>query len=389
MADKFKLGAKRVIAANRLAANTGLSVLGQPAGVDLRAPPPHLEKIKAPVVIHVMDYDADRIRVADLTNDDLEDFLEKPRPSCSKVRWINVRGISFDVIRVLELHPLAVEDIFSHHHRRIKADFYDEHVFISTMMLALEKSEEEQNHSSPPPTRRTSSLMSVLGLNLKDRQRSSKTDAAPLESVSHGGEVAPSNGSAEDLPGSVVNAVDTSARSPSAGFVRQRSPLSQYTTSSSDAITSTTAPAKCDKTTSRRLSLKKVEDEPPMSPTPGTDFSKKLFGTRPYFSKLSPKARKALERPEAIVEQASFFLLKSGVVISIFQKEGSSVTDPIYGRVQRQNTMLRDKSDPSFLLHALVDSVSRSKGVGSLKEMQGCLHRAFERTLGLALVPFL
>jgi len=39
-----------------------------------------------------------------LTNDSLEEFLREERPSESKVRWINVDGISWDVIKVLSIH---------------------------------------------------------------------------------------------------------------------------------------------------------------------------------------------------------------------------------------------------------------------------------------------
>ncbi|CAG8458001.1 6813_t:CDS:2 [Diversispora eburnea] len=50
-----------------------------------------------------------------LTNKSLGDFLHKKRPEGGKVRWINVDGISWDVIKELalryDLHPLCVEDI--------------------------------------------------------------------------------------------------------------------------------------------------------------------------------------------------------------------------------------------------------------------------------------
>lgn len=64
---------------------------------------------------------------SDLSNDTLADFLQQPRPEWSKVRWINVQGLSWDVIQMLavayDLHPLSVEDIV-HIPQRIKADYF-------------------------------------------------------------------------------------------------------------------------------------------------------------------------------------------------------------------------------------------------------------------------
>ncbi|KAL6745645.1 hypothetical protein V8C86DRAFT_3150920 [Haematococcus lacustris] len=76
-----------------------------------------------------VDFSADRLSVRDgLTNSDLITFLDKERPQWSRVRWINIDGMSWDVIKALalkfDLHPLAVEDVI-HIPQRIKADFYD------------------------------------------------------------------------------------------------------------------------------------------------------------------------------------------------------------------------------------------------------------------------
>jgi hypothetical protein len=35
-----------------------------------------------------------------ITNSMLPSFLEEPRPSWSRVRWINIKGMSWDVIEV-------------------------------------------------------------------------------------------------------------------------------------------------------------------------------------------------------------------------------------------------------------------------------------------------
>lgn len=78
-----------------------------------------------------------------------------------KVRWINIGGISWDVLSALaikygqlgvyydscvwnepfdvaDLHPLALEDILHQHgHARSKADYYNKHLFLRVLCHAL------------------------------------------------------------------------------------------------------------------------------------------------------------------------------------------------------------------------------------------------------------
>ena len=53
--------------------------------------------------VTVIDYDQSSYQLTELNNESLEPFLKVDRPACSKVRWINVQGISFDVIKMLGL----------------------------------------------------------------------------------------------------------------------------------------------------------------------------------------------------------------------------------------------------------------------------------------------
>lgn len=48
--------------------------------------------------ITVVDFSQDTVEQEDFCNADFIKFLEKDRPSWSKVRWINVNGLSWDVI---------------------------------------------------------------------------------------------------------------------------------------------------------------------------------------------------------------------------------------------------------------------------------------------------
>jgi hypothetical protein len=81
--------------------------------------------------ITVADYSESQMNVHHLDNEGLIEFLKEPRPSWAKCRWINVNGLSWDVIQALgrykTLHSLALEDVFSsalNTKNRTKVDWY-------------------------------------------------------------------------------------------------------------------------------------------------------------------------------------------------------------------------------------------------------------------------
>ncbi|KAI5272888.1 hypothetical protein E4T47_03940 [Aureobasidium subglaciale] len=95
-----------------------------------------------PSQITAVDFSEDRIEQNELDNNSLGDFLNKPRPEWANCRWINVNGLSWDVIKLLgnhkKLHPLAIEDLM-HTGNRTKADWYPEHAFIIMTLQRLTK----------------------------------------------------------------------------------------------------------------------------------------------------------------------------------------------------------------------------------------------------------
>ena len=76
--------------------------------------------------ITVVDYSETDINIHELDNASLIKFLEKPQENWVKCRWINVNGISWDVVQALaqnkHLHTLAVEDVITANNRT-KADW--------------------------------------------------------------------------------------------------------------------------------------------------------------------------------------------------------------------------------------------------------------------------
>ncbi|KAJ6261912.1 hypothetical protein Dda_2711 [Drechslerella dactyloides] len=89
--------------------------------------------------ITTVDFGPEDMVTTELINETLPEFLERPRPRWATVRWINVNGLSWDVIKCLGqykgLHRLAIEDIMNPQ-SRTKADWYSDHALI---VLTLQK----------------------------------------------------------------------------------------------------------------------------------------------------------------------------------------------------------------------------------------------------------
>jgi Mg2+ and Co2+ transporter CorA len=68
----------------------------------------------------------------ELDNEGLVEFLKTPRADWATCRWVNVNGLSWDVIKSLgnehNLHRLAIEDLMNTR-SRTKADWYSDHAF--------------------------------------------------------------------------------------------------------------------------------------------------------------------------------------------------------------------------------------------------------------------
>jgi len=76
--------------------------------------------------ITVVDYSEDDLEMHDFYNEELIEFLKTPQEDWIKCRWINVNGLSWDVIQALaeykKLHRLAIEDLVNVENRT-KADW--------------------------------------------------------------------------------------------------------------------------------------------------------------------------------------------------------------------------------------------------------------------------
>jgi hypothetical protein len=189
--EKFRAAVHKVITLYRA---NGLSMLmangmyvGAEPGVDPRriAAEATYRDMIHPCRIEIVDYSAIRNIHCVMSKDEFIDLMdtgspEPPsKPPWAKVRWINICGLSWDVIKavsiaygelfvplyigkhltgVTDLHPLALEDVFHGHSRtRSKADYYTQHLFLQVLCHLLVKPQEEEDSSSTYNIERTTS----------------------------------------------------------------------------------------------------------------------------------------------------------------------------------------------------------------------------------------
>src|SRR5205823_4146898 len=97
------------------------------------------EQLNKRCEITVVDFSQDEMRMYHLDNDTLGPFLKREKDPWVTCRWINVNGLSWDVVRLLGnhkgLHRLSIEDLM-HSINRTKADWFSDHTYI---VLAMQK----------------------------------------------------------------------------------------------------------------------------------------------------------------------------------------------------------------------------------------------------------
>ncbi len=83
--------------------------------------------LSAPCEITIVDFSQDNLSIHHFDNETLSAFLERPRPKWAKCRWVNINGLSWDVIQAVgrfkNLHKLAIEDLMNTRNRT-KAEWF-------------------------------------------------------------------------------------------------------------------------------------------------------------------------------------------------------------------------------------------------------------------------
>ncbi|KAI6031228.1 hypothetical protein PISMIDRAFT_88428 [Pisolithus microcarpus 441] len=334
--DRFRACVKKVIHLQRtstLFARYGSA--GAEPGVDPRRRSAYLHygHIRENCIITLVDYSSVRASVGRMTNREfvslLNDRQAGEREGWVKVRWINICGVSWDVISTLalhyDLHPLAVEDVLHRRsHLRSKADYYPKHLFVR-----------------------------VLSHTLYDPDVPERNEA--LEDLASDSPDAEDSGGNSELLGEQIRRES----SPEPGFFAEKDD-STPTTSRADTPRPFRRKSSIMK---RRLAQGDVEDKP--GPPKGRTFwptavvSRKESAAR----KRREKAQLTLDelkkegRVHVKVQPVSVFLLRNGTVISIFSRDCVNFAEPIMARLQEPDTGVRMSADASLLVQSLLDLV--------------------------------
>ncbi|KAG2153526.1 uncharacterized protein EDB93DRAFT_221576 [Suillus bovinus] len=326
--DRFRACVRKVISMHRkTTALLGFGLAGAEPGVDPRRQSAyfHYAHIHERCEIQIADYSTVRSNFAKMDNERfvqmLNDEGSSEREPWVKVRWINVCGISWDVMSALALkyglHPLALEVILHKHgHTRSKMDYYSQHLFIHVLSHTLAsfsspnsytpEDEDLPRSSSPGP------------MTPGDYHEYFKDNDVHAESGDEGSEMHGSSAPATWRLGSTIR--------------------------------------------TRMLPKADTESVPRAREdglTPLTPATRKESASR----KRREKAQMILTdlkkagRVNVCIHPISIFLLRDGTVISVMPSDFIDFTGSIMARLRQPDTGLRASADPSLLVQSLLDLI--------------------------------
>jgi len=267
--------------------------------------------LNAPCDITVVDFSQDQFSIQRLDNETLEPFLQLAQPKWAKCRWINVNGLSWDVIQALgrhkNLHKLALEDIMNTRNRT-KAEWYPTHAFLILTLQKLVRlcdSENEDDDDSDAVSR-------VSGRSWSDNRSLSTR----LEKVLR----------RKKRPGHPE--LEKGVTGYPAGF--QGGPIRSQPTGLSDSSD-----------LSQLRTLQRYHAAPN---DPRTQFMER---------------HSALNSRDLAVacEQVAMFITHDNTIISFFELSAEDVEDPIVRRLQVNDTTLHESCDAFMVAQAIIDAI--------------------------------
>ncbi|CAN8096546.1 unnamed protein product [Discula destructiva] len=278
-----------------------------------------MTKLARPCDITVVDFSHEDIDVNHLTNDSLPPFLKEQQPAWSKCRWINVNGLSWDVVSTLgkykRLHKLSLEDIMNPRNRT-KTDWYANHAFVIFTMLKLahvcDEDESSDEDSGPESENRSYTSRSSRS---RRRSRSAKGLSKSLGNM---------------FRRKKQSGQTNSGRAMENGHEQSLQHIQSYGTDLSTAS---------GETLERTLQRYQA----------GPNEAKIA-----YFEKHSALAAHQLG---VIAEQVSLFITNDNTVISFFELSADVVEKPMLLRLFTKDTVLRQSCDASMVGQAIIDAI--------------------------------
>lgn len=296
--------------------------------------------------MQVVDYSSVRCSVGRrMGNSEFLGMLNSPmgfqRDPWVKVRWINVGGVSWDLISALaikyDLHPLAIEDVLhTRDHSRSKADYYSKHLFIRAVchrLLNANNSIEElqdalsnANNIVPPQPFSSSS---------------------PFSSPSSADIPIPRSESPSDMG-------DEDERGMKGGGDEERVPYVEREHAVVNGVSRKTTLMYLERDAQRvRGDGEKTKAQRALE---RLDMKEKRMASRAK-NEITLDQLKKEERVPVSIKPMFMFLMRDGTVISMHASPSIEFTAPIAARLQQRDTLLRRSADPSMLLQSILDLI--------------------------------
>ncbi|KAJ6119628.1 hypothetical protein N7523_003908 [Penicillium sp. IBT 18751x] len=281
--------------------------------------------------ITVVDFSQNEMRQYELDNDTLEQFLSRERESWVQCRWINVNGLSWDVIKILgnhkRLHRLAIEDVV-HTTNRTKADWYSDHAFIVLTLQKLVKLQQESSDSEDEDEDRPGTFDS------KERNNSVVSDKSSISMK---------RPTQRHIIWEAVKDIFRSKR-PTSRHGKEKATLG-----------ASVRPGPGRPSSNRASQFGDVANA-----ASATARSLQRYRGGPNEDRIEFMERHAALAAKGLcvtLEQVSLFLHADNTVTSFFETSADDIEAPIVRRLSSPETILRQSCDASMLLQAIIDAV--------------------------------
>ncbi|KAJ5952504.1 Mg2+ transporter protein CorA-like/Zinc transport protein ZntB [Penicillium vulpinum] len=281
--------------------------------------------------ITVVDFSQHEMRQYELDNDTLEQFLQREKEPWVQCRWINVNGLSWDVIQILgshkRLHRLAIEDVV-HTTNRTKADWYSDHAFVVLTLQKLMKIQEEDSSDSEDEEETTASRWKS-----RDRKSSVVSDKSSISLKR------PTKWNVIMAALKDIFRVRPSGR-------QERKEKATYGSSVRPGL---------DHASKQNSHFGNVG-----TATETTARSLQRYRGGPNEDRIEFMERHAALAAKGLcvtLEQVSIFLHADNTVTSFFETSADDIEAPIVRRLTSPETILRQSCDASMLLQAILDAV--------------------------------
>ena len=277
----------------------------------------HPDDLNTHCEITVVDFSQDRMEMYEMDNHELADFLTQEKEDWVSCRWINVNGLSWDVIRMLGnwkgLHRLAIEDLMNTRNRS-KVDWYNDHTFI---IIALQKLE---------------LLHDIHGSSSESSSEDEKPHRRRFSKRSKDDETKPRKRSRRKMRYGVFwdlwNDILGTRKAKKAPDPDQLQSAKGFAMSNPDVPTHT----------ARTLQRYHA----------GANYDRVAYMERNAILKA--------KNYKVIMEQVSIFLNDDNSVLSFFEASAKAIEDPIVRRLKSPETILRQSCDASMVLQAIIDA---------------------------------